>query len=212
SPGQVDLDGFPPQVQAQRAVVTDVADGATVDQVVDRPELPRGVHEAPDLVGVGDVAGAVHHPPAEGADRGRGLFGVAGAAGIAKGDVGPFAGQAEGGRPANAARPARNEGHALVEFVRHDRFLASIRRGPRLSNSSTQRSWCPTDRSLHLTKAAPPMACPSLDDFRVRRSMWPESATARAKLHAVFWTDARKTQSKRVPSSSRGEGGSSPLR
>jgi hypothetical protein len=91
--GQVDLDHFPPQIQGERPVILDVADGTTVDEIVDGAELPRRVNEALYLVEFGNVTGTAYHTPADGADGSGGLFSVASAAGITEGDVGAFARQ-----------------------------------------------------------------------------------------------------------------------
>ena len=116
--------GFAPKVQGQRAVVLDVADGAAVNEVINRPQvLTRLIDQALNLVRLGHIALAEECASPKSPDGSGGLLCVTDSACEAEGDVCAFACQANRGRTSDAPRPASNEDDSIGEIGLHGKQL-----------------------------------------------------------------------------------------
>ncbi len=67
SSGKVDIDGFAPHIQGQRTVILDVADGATVYEIVDGAELFASSTSRLMSSGLATLRGPANHSAAQAA-------------------------------------------------------------------------------------------------------------------------------------------------
>src|SRR5260370_35805131 len=97
-------------------MITNIADGAAMNQQVDRAEpFASLVYEPPYLIRLGDIARQAHGPAAECLDSRNRLLGIAGSRGIADCDLGSFSGQAQSGRMPDSPRSPSDKRNSVLK-------------------------------------------------------------------------------------------------